>query len=388
MSEIFYSLKNDQVDVLKEYVESKGTSDFLFDAASNPKIPQILWNSPPILSVCAFLGSPKCFAFLINNKAGVNIADQSEDHLLPIHFSIAGKNMTYFKILLKKGSKNDRLIYFSIKFDVMPILDEILQQKQEEIKMDDLKYSIQVNKLYATKKLLDTGYMFTYDVIEYAKSLGNKEAVQLLQSHKEQILDVPLRHDNLLVQNAGMKGQLETVKTLILIEKKYKINDTDERGNTALIAAAKSGNIDILQFLASFPDIDLNHQNDGGRAAIHEAAYKGRSEALKFLLSLSGIDPLLKTSNGVPFLLYLFIFFVCFSNRDALHCAAKSGDIESVKLLLTIKGLSPNNQDNDGDTPLHIAANNKHVDIIHCFLDYPGVKFNIRNKGGVLFPYF
>ena len=33
------------------------------------------------------------------------------------------------------------------------------------------------------------------------------------------------------------------------------------------------------------------------------------------------------------------------------------------------------------DTSLHIAVNNKNVEAINCFLNVPGIKFNIHNVG-------
>ena len=314
MIELFYIIKNDQIDAFKEEISSCGTFDLIFEAESNQKIPQILWNKPPIISVCAYLGSPKCFAYLINNKANLSLCDQSEDHLLPIHFSIAGKNLTYFNVLCSKGSPKTDLIHFSIKFDVMPFLEEIIKGKHEEITQEQIKYSISINKLYATKIMLNTGIMFDENLIEYAKTLNNKEAVNLLQSYKEQLILQP-KHENYLVQYASMKGNLENVKNLLIVEQKYHVNDPDEKGNTAFIVASQSGNVDVLQFLSTFPDIDLNHQNKGGRTALHEAAYKGRSQVISFLLTLPGLDPLIKTSNGVPFhILYKFsINFLLFN---------------------------------------------------------------------------
>ena len=301
MIELFYYIKNDQIDAFSQEVESNGGIDMIFEADSNQNIPQILWKKPPIVSVCAYLGSPKCFAYLINKKCNITICDESEDHLLPIHFSIIGKNLTYFNVLLSKGSPKVNLIHISIKYDIMPFLEEILKNKYEEVTDEQLQYSISLNKLYATKIMLNTGTLFNESLIDYAKSFNNNEAVVLLKTFKKQIIYQP-KHENFLVQYSSSKGNLDKIKDLLIVERKYKVNDTDDKENTALIAAAQSGNIEVLQFLATFPDLDVNHQNKGGRTALHEAAYKGRSDAIAFLLTLPGIDPLIRTSNGVPYL--------------------------------------------------------------------------------------
>lgn len=369
MIDIYFTIKNDQVEALSQEVENYTTPDIIFDADQNPKIPKILQNFPPIVSVAAFLGSPKCFAFLINHGADISITDKSKESLLPIDFAVAGKNISYFRVLCSKGSPTTALLHNTIRFDVVPILNEILEKKIVDINEEvngktPVEYAMSINKICAAKILLEAGAVFSSKLINEMKMMKNQEAVNLLLSFKAQLTDPVVRHEHIL-NNAVMSGDIELVKSIIYGEK-MKINDEDEKGNTAFIVAAIKGDVNMLKFISSIDGADYNHRNRGGRAAIHEAAYKGKSDVIKFLLTLPGLNPFAVTSNG----------------RTALHCAAKNGNIETVEALLTIKGINVNKQDNDGDTPLHIAANNKNVDVIHRLLDVPGIKFNIHNKGG------
>lgn len=92
------------------------------------------------------------------------------------------------------------------------------------------------------------------------------------------------------------------------------------------------------------------------------------------------------------------VFDLSFFYRTALHCAAHKCKVEILDALIHTGQLHPNQQDNEikmktfhgiyiyfkfNDTALHIAVNNRNVDAINFFLGLPGIKFNIRNNGGI-----
>ena len=86
--------------------------------------------------------------------------------------------------------------------------------------------------------------------------------------------------------------------------------------------------------------------------------------------------------------------FNSYAYRTILHCAARKCKGDIINEILKTGQLHPNQQDQKGDTALHIAVENENVEAIHIFLNVPGVKFNIRNTGissliyGVSFLYF
>ena len=53
-----------------------------------------------------------------------------------------------------------------------------------------------------------------------------------------------------------------------------------------------------------------------------------------------------------------------FRNRTLLHAACQSNTIELIDLLIRTYQLDPMGKDDDGDTPLHIAAREGQVDTV------------------------
>lgn len=66
---------------------------------------------------------------------------------------------------------------------------------------------------------------------------------------------------------------------------------------------------------------------------------------------------------------------------SALHVAAKNNKIDAIRLLIK-SGIELNNQDNDGNTALHYAAQLGHKDIVNLLLSQDKIKIHLRNKLG------
>ena len=62
--------------------------------------------------------------------------------------------------------------------------------------------------------------------------------------------------------------------------------------------------------------------------------------------------------------------------RTPLSLAAECGHMEVVELLLATDGVDPTSKDNCGQTPLSYAAEEGHVDVVKLLLDIPGVDPN------------
>ena len=65
----------------------------------------------------------------------------------------------------------------------------------------------------------------------------------------------------------------------------------------------------------------------------------------------------------------------------SLFVAAGHGDLAEVKRLVVDCGVDPNIQDNNGDTPLHIAARRDYCVVVKLLLNH-GADPTIRNKKG------
>lgn len=118
--------------------------------------------------------------------------------------------------------------------------------------------------------------------------------------------------------------------------------------------AARSGNVKCLQRLikrGSSVDIPDNR----GWMPIHEAAFHNSSKCLRLLLQAAASKNYIKSKT--------------FEGETALHLSARRGSVECTKILLQA-GADPNEFTNEETTPLFIAVENKHADIVQLLLKH------------------
>ncbi|GAA5899461.1 hypothetical protein JCM6882_009123 [Rhodosporidiobolus microsporus] len=135
-------------------------------------------------------------------------------------------------------------------------------------------------------------------------------------------------------------------------KKRVKVLENgDGVGNTALMQAATSGNLEIVSLLLG-AGADVHAVNNKGVTALHYAASKGHVSIGRLLIS-KGAD-----INGRDR-----------ANQLPLHRAATTGSIPFVHLILQSK--SPNKPekprlnllDRAGNTPLHLAVESGHAEL-------------------------
>jgi len=154
--------------------------------------------------------------------------------------------------------------------------------------------------------------------IDLAINQGRKEIVKLLLSKG---CDVSLH-------TAAYLGDLQRVEKFI--DGGANVDANDQKGQTALHYAAKAGQIAVAKLLiANGADV-----NAGESTPLQEAAY--HSKEMVELLLAKGAD--INTGKW-----------------PALHSALDAGRFDIVELLLA-KGADANIRDDEGRTPLHIAA--------------------------------
>ena len=107
--------------------------------------------------------------------------------------------------------------------------------------------------------------------------------------------------NKVLLRKASQEGDVELVDELIRIN--TPINDMgDERAESALILASRSGKVEIVKKLVSSM-ADINLKGFGGVTSVMEAVKGNQVEVLNVLIAL-GADINLKDSNGKTALVY------------------------------------------------------------------------------------
>lgn len=102
--------------------------------------------------------------------------------------------------------------------------------------------------------------------------------------------------------------------------------------------------------------------------ALHEAATQGLAEVVKrLLITVSSIDVNLKDDNG----------------RTPLALAASAGHEDVVKILTELEGIDINTQNVEGRTPLFLAVYGGHERVTKMLLEHPGLDVNLRARYGL-----
>ena len=117
--------------------------------------------------------------------------------------------------------------------------------------------------------------------------------------------------------------------------------DTNIRGSdneTVLHSACQGGCVSLVRTLIRDHNADVNAQDNNKYTPLHEAAANGKEDVALALIDEFGCDTNARDSDGMTF----------------LHAACSWGKANIVKSAGTC--ISPLVQDNNGDTPLHIAS--------------------------------
>ncbi|TKA54273.1 hypothetical protein B0A53_03364 [Rhodotorula sp. CCFEE 5036] len=128
------------------------------------------------------------------------------------------------------------------------------------------------------------------------------------------------------------------------------LENRDETGNTALISAATTGNLELVSALIGAGG-DVTAANNRGVTALHYAASKGHVSIGRLLISKGADINTRDKANQIP-----------------LHRAATTGSVPFIQLILASKSPSKpekprlNQADRVGNTPLHLAIESGHAE--------------------------
>jgi len=211
---------------------------------------------------------------------------------------------------------------------------------------------------------------------------------------------------------ASEKGHADTVKFL-LTAKDINVNKPNRYGCTPLYIASQNGHTDVIQQLLTMNGIDLN-KDYKGCTPLYVASQNGHTDVIQQLLTMNGIDlnkdykgftplqkaikkkhtkiiQLLKDAGAT----YTVNEAVAANDNDyvqkwiikekdineiselLLHTSL-NGNIDIFRLLIAAGG-DVNKTNNNEETPLNIASDKGHIQIVRCLLQQPNIDINKRN---------
>jgi len=153
-------------------------------------------------------------------------------------------------------------------------------------------------------------------------------------------------------------------KDMEKIFKSVGVRTIGQSDNQLLFEAAKYGEVDIIDFLASTSS-SLDIKNSIGETLVHAAAKNNKVSVLKFLFS-EGIK--IHTKNGLQ--------------ETPLMLAAEEGSVDVVQYLLRKRDVDVQDLNEFGETCLHYAAREGRADICDLILKKIPDMISIENKQG------
>ncbi|ONI17060.1 hypothetical protein PRUPE_3G135700 [Prunus persica] len=169
-------------------------------------------------------------------------------------------------------------------------------------------------------------------------------------------------HAAILAKN---KELLEIISTM-----EFTINVKDEKGRTPLHYAASTGYLEGVRFFLDKCPSDSNQADTSGFLPIHSASSKGYDKIVEELLRHFPASKELPNSDG----------------QNILHLAAKFGKHALVNYFLRQGNgfrMLINQQDKEGNTPLHLATIHRHPRVVKYFTWEKKTNLMLLNNKGM-----
>ncbi|XP_047238255.1 ankyrin repeat and death domain-containing protein 1A [Girardinichthys multiradiatus] len=140
--------------------------------------------------------------------------------------------------------------------------------------------------------------------------------------------------------------------TQFLLQRRVKVDQKDKYGMAAIHLAAWFGSLEMLKLLVQ-AGAEQKAENEEGLNIMHCAAIKNHTEIIGYIINDMQMKELDKDDQ---------------SGHRPFARAAEHGSIEMLKTLMDPYNMATMKTNKRGDTPLHLAARNGHLDAIQLLL--------------------
>ncbi len=186
---------------------------------------------------------------------------------------------------------------------------------------------------------------------------GNLEIVKMLVNAGAKI-DIPDNQRNTPLHISAFNNKIEIMEFLLaqqhLVNSEF-LDAVESDGSTALHYATNEGYFEIVKMLVNAGaniDIPDNQKN----TPLHISAFNNKIEIMEFLIAKQlQVNPESLNAKGEDY------------GWTALHHASIMGNFENGKMLV-MAGASIDIPDNDGNTPLHLAAYHNRIEIVEFLI--------------------
>jgi len=194
---------------------------------------------------------------------------------------------------------------------------------------------------------------------------------------------------------ASQLGKVGCIEILLKGKAKANVNLRNNYGNTCIYKAIENGHLKVIQALVN-GGADINHKNNNGITPLMQAAWSGKLDCMKYLIDRKaelndkdnkGETALMKSSfkNNLVCLKVLISSGASVSIKDnvgmlAIHHSCISGAKNTLKELIDKSIITIDEKDNEGHTPMMIAAMNGHSKTILILIENRSLLNSVNKK--------
>ena len=311
--------------------------------------------------------------------------------LQPLHIAAATGHVTLYETLLENSriknpsDKNgNKPLHHAVFYGHLEMCQSIISRKFKKDKnpksnndysalysvasnghIDMCKFILEnIKDKSIQNKIGDYGEHIGFTPLHSAARHGHSEVYKLIMDTVED-KNPQDKEGKTPLHEAATFGHSNVCK--MIISQLEEGNPKTDYANTPLNLAAEHGHFEVFKLIINKTK-DKNPISKYGKSALHDAALGGHLEICRLIIeNTKDKNPAdIKMSNE------------CFSVRETpLHMAAYRGHIRGryeVFKLIFENAEDKNPRGSDGQTPLHIAAENGCLDICELIVKNPGVK--------------
>lgn len=342
-STIFQAAAQGDLKVVQELVN--GNKELVENRASN--------EAPP-LAFAAFHGRIDVARFLLQSGAYIDRKFPYHDlvNVTSLLIAVMEGQEEMAKFLVSEGANIEALaledgVIDIVSEDMMNVIyfsrkPAISQFFSASFKLRALVSSETVSKTFAEQfsKLVREGAAILQKgddgdtLLHCAAMSGNVTALDALLrlNSAPNVIDALNDAELTPILLACFNGNLDVVK--YFVSHGYKLKSRDQRGNSAVLLAAESGNVKLLKFLIEDLKLSPLEHDEQGNNALMIAAYSGNLDCLKFMQKYLPIDE--RNNMGAT----------------AFLLAAEFGRTEILQYILSVHKAAIHNIDNNQKTAL------------------------------------
>ena len=307
---------------------------------------------------------------LVKHKANVNARTDRGDTPLTLAASNGHDNVVHALLsdsqclINAEGRNGYTALHYSCRYGHVDRVRTLVKHKADVSARTDSGYTplmlAAINKhdnvvhvlLSDSQCLVDAKGQDGYTALHYSCIYGHVDIVRTLVKHKANVNARIDSGDTPLILAARRRHGHDNVVYVLLSDPQCLMDAKGQDGYTALHYSCRYGHVDIVRTLVKHK-ANVNARTDSGDTPLTLAALNKHDNVVHALLSDSQCLVDAKGQGGYT----------------ALHVSCIYGHVDIVRTLVKHKA-NVNARTDSGDTPLTLAALNKHDNVVHALSDY------------------